>query len=153
MGAGSGTRECRRREVRPAPRGLLEHPGRSASALLSQFLHSLEELQRPSKPHVSIRGNCTRNRVVNLNRVHEIQPTFRPLRQTHAQPAHAALAADAGGARAEGVERDGSDDQGQVQGQVYRPRYVHIYLSADMKTSQWVRICKSFWRCDKCAAL
>lgn len=53
--------------------------------------------------------------------------SFRPLRQTYAQPAHAALAADAGGTRAEGVERDGSDDQGQVQGQVYCPRYVHVH--------------------------
>lgn len=130
--AGSETRECRRREVRPAPRGLPAHPDCSASALLSQFLHSLEELRR--KPHVSFLGKAiTHNRVRNLNHGHETQPTFRPLRQTHAQPAHAALAADAGGAGAEGVEGDGSDDQGQVEGQVYRPRYVHIHLSTDME--------------------
>lgn len=57
-----------------------------------------------------------------------IRLTLRPLGKTHAQPAHAALAADAGGPGAKGVERDGSDDQGQVQGQVYGPRYVHIHL-------------------------
>lgn len=72
-----------------------------------------------------------------------MQPTFRPLRQTHAKPAHAALAADTGGAGAEGVEGDGSNDQGQVQGQVNRPGYVHIHLSMDTRTIQQVRICKS----------
>lgn len=53
--------------------------------------------------------------------------SFRPLWQTHAQPAHAALAANAGGTGAKGVEGDGSNDQGQVQRQVYRPGYVHVY--------------------------
>lgn len=69
----------------------------------------------------------------NLTHDREIRPTFRPLRQTHAQPAHAALAADAGGAGAERVERDGSDDQWQVQGQINCPGYVHIYLSKDTR--------------------
>lgn len=50
--AGSGTRECRRKEVRPAPRGRLAHPDCSASALRSQFLHSLVELPGKSKPSV-----------------------------------------------------------------------------------------------------
>ena len=72
----------------------------------------------------------------------KIQPTFWSLRQTHAQPAHAALAADAGGSGAEGVEGDGSDDQGQVQGQVDRPGYVHVNL--DTRTPRPVRTCKSF---------
>lgn len=132
--AGSGTRGCRRREVRPAPRGQLEHPDCSASALLLQFLHSLEELQRKSKPRVSIQGNYSphhRNRIWIMTL--RSKPTFRPLRQTHAQPAHAALAADTGGTGAEWVERDGSDDQGQVQGQVYGPRDVNVYLSTDMR--------------------
>lgn len=69
----------------------------------------------------------------NRKLVPEIRPTFRPLRQTHPQPAHAALAADAGGTGAKGVERDGSDDQRQVQGQVDRPRYVHIHLGKDKR--------------------
>lgn len=47
--AGSGTRECTRRAVRPAPREPLARPGCSASALRSQFLHSLEELPGRSK--------------------------------------------------------------------------------------------------------
>lgn len=102
---------------------------------------------------LAFEGDYTQNRVINLSHKHEIQPTFRPLRQTHAQPAHAALAADAGGAGAEGVERDGSDDQGQVQGQVYRPRYVHVHLNRYMRPPQQVRICKPFWRWNKCAAM
>lgn len=61
--AGSGTRGCRRREVRPAPRGPLEHPDCSASAPLLQFLHSLEELQKKSKPHVSIQGNHSQDHI------------------------------------------------------------------------------------------
>lgn len=126
--AGSGTRECRRKEVRPAPRGLLAHPDCSASALRSQFLHSLGELSSKSKPRVSILDNFTLSVFRNANRDQVICLTLRPLRKTHAQPTHAALAADTGGPGAEGVERDGSDDQGQVQGQVYCPRYVDIDL-------------------------
>lgn len=38
--AGSGTRECRQKEARPAPLGLLAHPGCPVSAPRSQFLHS-----------------------------------------------------------------------------------------------------------------
>lgn len=67
--------------------------------------------------------------LMNANEIVEvIWLTLRPLGKTHAQPAHAALAADAGGPGAKGVERDGSDDQRQVQGQVYCPGYVHIHL-------------------------
>lgn len=47
--AGSGTRECMQRAVRPTPREPLARPGCSASALRSQFLHSLEELPGKSK--------------------------------------------------------------------------------------------------------
>lgn len=86
---------------------------------------------------------------MNLNHGHEIQPTLRPLGQTHAQPAHAALAADAGGAGAEGVEGDGSDDQGQVQGQVDRSGYVHVHLSAEAGTPRQVRTCKNVLQCSK----
>lgn len=126
--AGSGTRECRQKEVRPAPHGLLAHPDCSASALRSQFLHSLGELPGRSKPRVSILENFTLSVFRNANRDQVTCLTLRPLRKTHAQPTHAALAADTGGPGAEGVERDGSDDQGQVQGQVYCPRYVDIDL-------------------------
>lgn len=72
----------------------------------------------------------------------EIKRTFRPFRQTHAQPAHAALAADAGGAGTKWVKRDGSDDKRQVQGQVDRSRYVYIHLSTDIRTPQPFSICK-----------
>lgn len=63
-----------------------------------------------------------------VSRGHELQPTFGSLGQTHAQPAHAALAAHTGCAGAEGVEGDGTDDQRQVEGEVYSPGYVHVYL-------------------------
>lgn len=53
--AGNGTRECRQKEVPPAPRELLAHPDCSAAALQWQFLHSLEELQGRSMPGVRIR--------------------------------------------------------------------------------------------------
>lgn len=137
--AGSGIHECRQKAVRPALHALPEHPDCFASALQSQFLHSLVELQGKTESHVSNRENYPQTRATGLNSNHEMQPAFRPLWQTHAQPAHAALAADAGGSGAEGVEGDGSDDQRQVQGQVYRTGYVYVYLRTDARTKQWVR--------------
>ena len=89
---------------------------------------------------LAFQGVTLRIDLINLTHEHSTQRTFRPLRQTHAQPAHAALAADAGGAGAEGVEGDGSDDEGQVQGQVDRPRDVHVYLSTDMRTGQNMQV-------------
>lgn len=73
-------------------------------------------------------------RVNKVSRGHEIQPTFGSLRQTHTQPAHAALTAHTGRAGAEGVEGDGTNDQRQVEGKVYSPGYVHIYLYTDRRT-------------------
>lgn len=52
--------------------------------------------------------------LLRVSRGHELQPTFGSLRQTHTQPAHAALAAHTGCAGAEGVEGDGTNDQRQV---------------------------------------
>lgn len=69
MEAGSGTRECRQKEVLPAPRELLAHPDCSAAALRSQFLHSLEELQGGVK---RILRTSTQNRVIDGNGDHEI---------------------------------------------------------------------------------
>lgn len=62
--------------------------------------------------------------------------TFRPLRKGQAQPAHghAALAADGGGAAAEGVEWYGSNYQGQVQGQIHSARDVHIHREGILHT-------------------
>lgn len=77
---------------------------------------------------LALEKDFTPSGFMNTNGVQVIQLTLRPLGKTHAQPAHAALAADAGGPGAKRVEGDGSDDQGQVQGQVDCPRYVHIHL-------------------------
>lgn len=75
---------------------------------------------------------------VEQQRASEAEPTFGPLGQTHAQPAHAALAAHAGRAGAEGVQGDGSDDQRQVQGQVYGAGDVDVHLCTDKKTPEQV---------------
>lgn len=66
--AGSGIREYRQREVRPAPRELLAHPRCSASALRLQFLHSLEELPDKRNPRVSIQKNFTPSEFMNEKR-------------------------------------------------------------------------------------
>lgn len=42
------------------------------------------------------------------------------------------------------MERNGSDDEGQVQGQVYRPWYVYINLNTDKKIQQLLRACLLF---------
>lgn len=65
-GAGSGTHEYRQKEGRPAPRVLMAHPDWPASALLLQFLRSLEELQRKNE-HVSIFRYNISNINSNLN--------------------------------------------------------------------------------------
>lgn len=116
VAVGSGTRECRQKEDRPAPPGLRTPRGRSASAPRSRFLHSSGELRGKMEQWVSIRGTSTENRLKNKKGSGdwEIEPTFRSLGQTHTQPAHAALTAHTGRAGAEGVEGNGSDDQRQV---------------------------------------
>lgn len=55
--AGSETHECRQKQAHPAPLGLLAHPGYSASAPQSQFLHSLGELHKKNGLYVSLQWN------------------------------------------------------------------------------------------------
>lgn len=72
VAVGSETRECRRKEARPALLELMTHPSCSVSAPQSQFLHSSGELHVKGLQWVTVQGNSTENTVKKVSLGHEI---------------------------------------------------------------------------------